>query len=137
MEYIKMTQEEINAIVRRGGDKLTKLNRLVSEHLEGLELSQPVRAIIDNTDLNNMADVFGGLFTVKEVEDYIIEYYVVDDVLELYIDMVGEAGEDRAQDLEKNIDCVVNDIVCGKYPEYSREQQAFIIEKVKVKYNEL
>lgn len=79
MKYIKMTQEEIDAIVRRGGDKLTKLNRLVSEHLEGLELSQPTRTIIDNTDLNNMADVFGGLFTVDQVESFIKENYCDED----------------------------------------------------------
>ena len=40
MEYLKMSQKEINEIIRKGGAELSELNKLVNKHLEGLELSK-------------------------------------------------------------------------------------------------
>lgn len=75
-EYKQMTQKDINDIVIKGGDELRKLNKEVSEYLERLELSQKAINIIANTDLNNIAECFGGLMTAEEVEQYIKDNYV-------------------------------------------------------------
>lgn len=73
--YEEMTREEINAIVNRGGADLRQLNAQVSDHLNGLELSRQALAVIHDTDLNSIAECFGGLFTAEEVEEYIAESY--------------------------------------------------------------
>ena len=75
-EYKKMNQKELNDIINKGGDDLRKLNKEVSEYLESLELSQKAVNIIANTDLNNIAECFGGLMTAEEVEQYIQDNYI-------------------------------------------------------------
>lgn len=73
MKYTEMSRDEIFAIVKRGGDKLVKLDRMVLDHLHGLNLSERAEDIIATTDCP--AKAFGGLFTAEEVEEYIKEYY--------------------------------------------------------------
>lgn len=79
MEYLKMTQNEINAIIRKGGSELKKLNQTVADHLDSLDLSQEAHSIIADTDISNIAEVFGGLFTVDQVESFIKENYCDED----------------------------------------------------------
>ncbi len=73
--YLEMMRSEILEVVRRGGDDKRKLDRIVSNHLRGLDLSEKAQDIIADTDINLMAQSFGGLFTEKDVEDYILENY--------------------------------------------------------------
>lgn len=73
--YTEMTKNEIDSIVKRGGDDKRKLNQEVANYLDGLSLSDKARSIIADTDINNMAECFGWLFTAEEVESYIEEYY--------------------------------------------------------------
>jgi len=73
--YTEMTVQEIMDIVNKGGDQLVKLNRMVRNHLDSLDLSQEARSIIAQTDGNSMAEGFGGLFTAQEVEKFVSENY--------------------------------------------------------------
>ena len=75
MKYAEMTSEEIRQIINRGGSELAKLNQQVADFLDGLELSSRSREIISQTDINVMAECFGGLETAEEVEEYIRAYY--------------------------------------------------------------
>lgn len=74
-DYLEMDQYEINQIVRKGGSKLTKLNDMVAEYLDTLNLSERARYIISDTDINIMAEVFGGMYSEKEIEEYIEREY--------------------------------------------------------------
>ena len=73
--YTEMTRDEVNNIVKRGGDDKRKLNQEVANHLDKLNLSDKARSVIADTDINSMAECFGWLFTAEEVESYIEEYY--------------------------------------------------------------
>lgn len=73
--YLEMTRSEILEVVRRGGDDKRKIDRIVSNHLRGLDLSEKAQGIIADTDINLMAESFGGLFLPRDVEDYILENY--------------------------------------------------------------
>lgn len=73
--YTEMTRDEISKITNRGGDDKIKLDRIVSDYLHGLDLSDKAQNVIANTEISAMAEIFGGLFTEKDVEDYIAEYY--------------------------------------------------------------
>lgn len=73
--YTEMTRDEISRIANRGGDDKVRLDRMISDFLHGLNLSDKAQNVISNTDINAMAESFGGLFTEKDVEDYIAEYY--------------------------------------------------------------
>lgn len=75
MKYAEMTTKDIRQIVDRGGDKLTKLNQQVVDYLDSLELSERAQDIIAHTDINVMAECFGGLMTAEEIEKYIREEY--------------------------------------------------------------
>ena len=131
MEYLKMSQNEINEIIRKGGADLLELNKLVSEHLEGLKLSKYSKNIINNTDYNCIADVFNGLYTAEEVEDFIINYYLIDEVLDDIMYIISDKGSDDY------IDLYINDIVMSKCPEYSEEQYKSICDEVEKRYNSL
>ena len=72
-EYTEYTRNEINEITKRGGDDLKKLNQMVADHLDSLDLSDKARAIINDTDFSCMAICFGGLITAEEVEEDIRE----------------------------------------------------------------
>lgn len=130
MEYLKMTKTEIREIVNKGGNELTELNEIVSEHLESLNLSQPAKNIIDDTDLNCIADVFGGLFTAEEVEEFVIDY-VIDETLDDIIYIMSD------KDDEKYIDSYINDSVRNKFPGYSKEQYNYICDEVEKRYKKL
>ena len=78
-DYKEMTREEINAIIRKGGDELKKLNQAVADYLDGLDLSKEALRIIADTDINNIAEVFSGLFTVEQIEGFIKENYCEED----------------------------------------------------------
>lgn len=73
--YREMSRDEVESICKRGGDGLKRLNKMVADYLDTLELSDDARAIIADTDYNNLADVFGGMFTAKEIEQYVKEEY--------------------------------------------------------------
>lgn len=77
MEYLTMTNEEIKAIINKGGDDKRKLNEVVSDFLDGLykDLSEGARATISDTDINIMAETFGGLKSAQEVNDFISNEY--------------------------------------------------------------
>ena len=72
-EYTEYTRNEINEITKHGGDDLKKLNQMVADHLDSLDLSDKARAIINDTDFSCMTICFGGLMTVEEVEEDIRE----------------------------------------------------------------
>lgn len=74
-KYTEMTRNEIDSIIKRGGDDLKKLNQEIADYLDSLNLSDKVRDIIANTDINSMAECFGGLFGAEEIENYINENY--------------------------------------------------------------
>lgn len=74
-KYTEMTRKEITEIVNKGGSDRVKLNSAVADHLDTLDLSSKARDVIADTDINVMAEVFGGLMTAKEVEDFIEEYF--------------------------------------------------------------
>lgn len=74
-DYMEMDQNEINRIVRKGGSMLTKLNGIVAEHLNMLNLSERARYIISGTSIDIMAEVFGGMRSEEEIEDYIRQEY--------------------------------------------------------------
>lgn len=52
-----------------------KKNQETADFLDSLELSDRARNIIAQTDINMMAECFGGLETAEEVEEYIRENY--------------------------------------------------------------
>lgn len=74
-DYMEMDQNEINRIVRKGGSMLTKLNGIVAEHLNTLNLSERARYIISDTSIDIMAEVFGGMRSEQEIEEYIKNEY--------------------------------------------------------------
>lgn len=67
---------EIQKIVKRGGDALNQLNREVADYLDTLKLSEEARNAIAGTDMAIMAELFGGLYSEKEVEDFVSEYFL-------------------------------------------------------------
>lgn len=69
MEYLEMSRNEIRDIVNRGGDKKRKLDKVVADYLDTLDLSEVARDVIAQTGINDMAETFAGLFTVEEVEE--------------------------------------------------------------------
>ena len=76
--YTEYTRNEINKIIKRGGDDLKKLNQMTADFLDTLELSEKAREIISDTDFNSLADAFGGMFTSEEIEEFINEEYPED-----------------------------------------------------------
>lgn len=74
-KYTEMTRKEIKDIVNRGGSARVKLNEEVMDYLDTLDLSSKARDVINGTDISVMAEVFGGLMTAEEVENYIEEYF--------------------------------------------------------------
>lgn len=69
MEYLEMSRNEIRDIVNKGGDKKRKLDKVVADYLDTLDLSEVARDVIAQTGFNDMAETFAGLFTVEEVEE--------------------------------------------------------------------
>jgi hypothetical protein len=51
------------------------INQITADKLDKMELSDRARNIIAQTDINMMAECFGGLETAEEVEEYIRENY--------------------------------------------------------------
>ena len=74
-KYTEMTRKEIADIVNRGGSDRVKLNEEVMDYLDTLDLSSKAREVITGTDISIMAEVFGGMMTAEEVENYIEEYF--------------------------------------------------------------
>lgn len=73
---MEMSLMEIQEIVKRGGDALNQLNREVADYLDTLKLSEEAREAIAGTDISVMAELFGGLYSEKEVEDFVSEYFL-------------------------------------------------------------
>ena len=71
--YTEMTMDEIREIVNRGGDKKRKLGIAVQEHIESMidQLSDKARDIFVNTDCDGLADVFAGIFTAEEFNEFV------------------------------------------------------------------
>lgn len=67
---------EIQKIIKNGGEALNKLNQEVADYLDSLQLSEEARNAIAGTDINSMAEVFGGLYSEKEVEEFVSEYFL-------------------------------------------------------------
>lgn len=78
-EYTEYTRKEINEITKRGGDDLKKLNQMVADYLDSLNLSDEARTVISETDFNCMAICFGGMLTTEEIEEDIKEQYNEED----------------------------------------------------------
>lgn len=74
-KYTEMTRKEIADIVNMGGSDRVKLNEEVVDYLDSLNLSSRAMDVISGTDINVMAEVFCGLMTAEEVENYIEEYF--------------------------------------------------------------
>lgn len=55
------------------------INQITADKLDAMELSERVRNIIAQTDINVMEECFGGLETAEEVEQYIRENYPDED----------------------------------------------------------
>lgn len=73
--YTEMDQNEINQIIRKGGSRLTKLNSMVADYLNTLNLSDRARYVISGTSINIMAEAFGGMRSEEEIEEYIEREY--------------------------------------------------------------
>ena len=75
--YTEMTMDEIREIVNRGGDEKRNLNIAVQEHIESMidQLSDKAREVFLNTDCNGLAEVFGGIFTAKELNEFVKDNY--------------------------------------------------------------
>lgn len=78
-EYTEYTRDEINKITKRGGDDLKKLNKMVADYLDNLDLSDRARKVINETDFNCMAICFGGMLTAEEIEEDVKEQYDEED----------------------------------------------------------
>ena len=76
-EYTEMTTNEIMEIVNRGGDEKRKLDIAVQEHIESMidQLSDKAREVFLNTDCNGLAEVFGGIFTADEFNEFVDDNY--------------------------------------------------------------
>lgn len=73
--YVEMDQNEINQIIHKGGSRLTKLNSMVADYLNTLNLSDRARYVISDTPINSMAEAFGGMRSEEEIEEYIEREY--------------------------------------------------------------
>lgn len=73
-----MTREQIEQIIKSGGDRLEKLNREVAQELDNMDLSDQARDMIASTDINCIAEMFGGM-DAQEIEALVEEhtYYVL------------------------------------------------------------
>lgn len=70
-KYKDMTREEIMKTVKKGGDDKEKLNQMVADHLDTLDLPDSALSVIRETPIDVMAEVFGGLMTSEEVVNFI------------------------------------------------------------------
>ena len=70
-KYKDMTMEEIMKTVKKGGDDKEKLNQMVADHLDTLDLPDSALSVIRETPIDVMAEVFGGLMTSEEVVNFI------------------------------------------------------------------
>lgn len=52
------------------------VNQKVADYLDSLQLSREARDVIAGTDISAMAELFGGLHSEKEVEDFVSEYFL-------------------------------------------------------------
>ena len=76
------------------------INQQVADKLDGMVLSERARRIIDTTDINIIAECFGGLDTADAVEQYIREVYDADYIaafLRARVDQ-GQAEYEMVQD---------------------------------------
>lgn len=73
-------------------------NQEVANRLAGMNLSQRAQDVINNTDINVLADLFGDLKTEEDVEAYVAENYPSEEAVEL-AERIREADEWNAEDL--------------------------------------
>ena len=57
------------------GNMRKNINQITADKLDKMDLSDRARNIIAQTDINMMAECFGGMETAEEVEEYIRENY--------------------------------------------------------------
>ena len=73
-------------------------NQEVANRLAGMNLSQRAQDVINNTDINVLADLFGELKTEEDVEAYVAENYPSEEAVEL-AERIREADEWNTEDL--------------------------------------
>ena len=73
-------------------------NQEVANRLAGMNLSQRAQDVINNTDINVLADLFGDLQTEEDVEAYVAENYPSEEAVEL-AERIKNADEWNAEDL--------------------------------------
>lgn len=109
-----MTHEQIDNIVKHGGDRAGKLNDAVADYLDTLNLSERAQNMIDTTDINILAGEFGG-YTSEELEE-IARKYELEDIR----DEGREVGRNVAGDRDK-LQVVIDKIEGGIRNKSSRE----------------
>ena len=73
-------------------------NQEVANRLAGMNLSQRAQDVINNTDINVLADLFGELKTEEDIEAYVAENYPSEEAVEL-AERIKNADEWNAEDL--------------------------------------
>lgn len=71
--YTELTKDEINDIIKRGGDAKKQLNKAVMDYLDTLDLSDKARSF--NNDTDPVCECFVGMYTAEEIEAYVSETY--------------------------------------------------------------
>lgn len=107
-KYKDMSMKEINEILDRGGDDCKRLAQEVRAHLETLELSQRARDMIATSDQRGIVEGFGGLFTEKEVEQFVAEMLGEEEEDSMTLEMILKNGkienEEQANIFAENAD---------------------------------
>lgn len=55
---------------------MKNINQQIADKLDAMELSDRTREIINDTDISLMSELFGGLETAEQVEEFISENYI-------------------------------------------------------------
>lgn len=92
-KYKDMSMKEINEILDCGGDDCRRLAQEVRAHLETLELSQRARDMIATSDQRGIVEGFGGLFTEKEVEQFVAEMLGEEEEDSMTLEMILRSGK--------------------------------------------
>lgn len=78
-KYEEMSGDEILRIVNKGGADLVKLNQEVADYLDKLDLSERAKYAISDTEISCIAEMFGGLFTAADIEEYVNQTFTEED----------------------------------------------------------
>lgn len=76
-------------------------NQMVADRLDKMKLSKFAKQIIDSTDMDVMEECFGSMKSEEEVEEYMLESYLDDELM----DTIGSYMNDKIREsLCGNID---------------------------------